>query len=52
MIQIITRVPEDTARELDVAALHFNNNRSEVLRQSKSHFLEEFEDISISLKRL
>ena len=52
MIQIATRVPEVIARELDVAAIHFNNNRPEVLRQAISHFLEEFEDVSISLKRL
>ena len=52
MIQITTRVPDVVARELDAAAVHFNCNRSEVLRQAISHFLEEFEDVSISLKRL
>lgn len=52
MIQITTRVHEDIARELDVAAIHFNDNRSEVPRQTISHFLEKFEDVSISLKRL
>ena len=52
MIQITTRVPDVVARELDAAAVHFNCNRSEVLRQAISHFLEEFEDVSISLERL
>ncbi len=52
MIQITTRVPEVVAKELDEVAVHFNNNRSEVLRQAIDRFLEEVEDASISLDRL
>ena len=52
MIQITTRVSEVVAKELDEVAVHFNNNRSEVLRQAIDRFLEEVEDASISLDRL
>ena len=52
MIQITTRVPAVIVSELDMVAINFNNNRSEVLRQAISHFLEEFEDVVMPLKRL
>ena len=52
MSQITARLPDAVIAELDVAASHLKRSRAEVIRQAIEIYLEDFNDLSVSIERL
>ena len=52
MSQITARISEDILRSLDNAAKTLQRSRADIIRQAIESYLEDFDDIAISLERL
>ncbi|NCC25919.1 MAG: ribbon-helix-helix protein, CopG family [Deltaproteobacteria bacterium] len=52
MAQITARLPEDVLSSLDAAAARLRRSRAEVVRQAVEYYLDDFEDISLSIEAL
>ena len=52
MNQITARVPDSLIEALDAAATHLRRSRAEIVREAMERYLEDFDDLTISLKRL
>ena len=52
MSQVTARLPDPLVTALDVAATQLKRSRAEIIRQAIEHYLEDFEDLSISIERL
>ena len=52
MSQITTRLPDALVAELDEAASRLKCSRVEIIRQAIESYLEEFDDLSVVIKRL
>ena len=52
MSQITARISEDILRSLDNAAKSLHRSRADIIRQAIESYLEDFDDIAISLERL
>ena len=52
MSQITPRIPDDVFESLDNAANTLHRSRADKIRQAIERFLEDFDDIAISLERL
>ena len=52
MTQISARIPDSVIESLDNAAKALHRSRADIIRQAIESYLEDFEDISISLDRL
>ena len=52
MSQITARIPDSVLESLDHAAKTLHRTRAEIIRQAIESYLEDFDDISISLDRL
>ena len=50
--QITARIPDELAAALDAAAVQLKRSRAEVVRQALERYLEDFDDLSITLERL
>jgi RHH-type transcriptional regulator, rel operon repressor / antitoxin RelB len=50
--RIIARIPDDLLAELDVAATTLSRTRADVIRQAVECFLDDFEDIRVSVSVL
>lgn len=52
MSQITARVPDELVEALDAAAEKSNRSRADIIRQALEHYLEDYDDLEISLARL
>jgi len=52
MSQITARIPDDVLEALDNAAKTLHRSRADIIRQAIESYLEDFDDIAISLERL
>ncbi len=52
MSQITARLPDDVLASLDAAASRLRRSRAEVVRQAVEYYLDDFEDISLSIEVL
>ncbi len=52
MSQITARLSDDVLRSLDHAAKTLKRSRAEIVRQAIESYLEDFEDLHVSLGRL
>lgn len=52
MVQVTARLPEDLVEKADRAASRLNQSRAQLLRQALEYYLEDFEDLRLSLDRL
>ena len=52
MSQISARLPDPLVSALDAAANQQKRSRAEIIRQAIEHYLEDYEDLSISIERL
>ena len=52
MHQITARVPDGLAKSLDEAAAEFKRSRADIIRQALERYLEDLDDLSVSLERL
>lgn len=52
MSQVTARIPDHVVKTLDRAAKSLQRTRAEVIRQAIEAYLEDFDDISVSLDRL
>ena len=52
MIQITARLPETLVEALDAAARELNRSRADLVRQAIERYLEDFDDLTVALKRL
>ena len=52
MAQITARVPDELLQALDAAAAQLKRNRAEVIRRALERYLEDFDDLSVTLDRL
>ena len=52
MIQITARLPETLVEALDAAARELNRSRADLVRQAIERYLENFDDLTVALKRL
>lgn len=52
MSQITARLPEEMINALDRAAGALHRTRADVIRQAIEAYLEDFDDLSLSLERL
>ena len=52
MPQITARISEDILRSLDNAAKSLHRSRADIIRQAIESYLEDFDDIGVSLDRL
>ena len=52
MAQISTRLPDELVQELEQAAKTLNRSRAEVVRQAIEHYLDDFEDLELTMQRL
>lgn len=52
MPQISARLPDPLVSALDAAANQQKRSRAEIIRQAIEHYLEDYEDLSISIERL
>ena len=52
MAQITARLPDAVVAALDAAANQLNHSRAEIVRQAIERYLEDFEDLSVTIDRL
>lgn len=52
MTQITARVPDELAEALDAAAAQLKRSRAEIIRQALDRYLEDFDDLSVTIDRL
>lgn len=52
MHQITARLPDTLVETLDTAAKELNRGRADIVRQAGERYLEDFDDLTIALKRL
>ena len=52
MNQITAPLPDTLVEALDVAAMHLKRSRAEIVREALERYLEDFDDLTISLERL
>ena len=52
MAQITARLPDAVVAALDAAASQLNHSRAEIVRQAIERYLEDFEDLSVTIERL
>lgn len=52
MSQVTARLPDPLVDALDAAAAQLKRSRAEIIRQAIEHYLENFEDLVISIERL
>lgn len=52
MAQITARVPDALVGALDEAAAQLKRSRADVVRQALERYLEDFDDLTISIERL
>ena len=52
MIQVTARLPDTVVAALDAAARQLNRSRAEIVRQAIESYLEDFEDLSVTVERL
>ena len=52
MHQITARLPEPLVEALDTAAKELNRSRADIVRQAVERYLEDFDDLTVALKRL
>lgn len=52
MTQITARLPEELVHAIDTAARRLQRSRSDLVRQALEYYLEDLEDLRLSLERL
>lgn len=52
MTQITARLPDSVVEELDLAASQLRRSRADVVRQAVEAYLEDFDDLSVAVRRL
>lgn len=52
MSQITARLPDPLVDALDAAAAQLKRSRAEIIRRAIENYLENFEDLVISIERL
>ena len=52
MTQITARVSDTLVEALDAAARGLKRSRAEIVRQALERYLEDFDDLSVTLERL
>lgn len=52
MSQITARLPDEIVASLDKVAHALHRSRAEIMRQAIEMYLEDFEDLSVSIERL
>ena len=52
MSQVTARLPDELVEQIDLAAKQLNRSRSQVLRQAVEYYLDDFEDLRLSIERL
>ncbi len=52
MNQITARVPDTLIESLDAAAMQLKRSRADIVRQALERYLEDFDDLTVSLERL
>ncbi|MDE0357423.1 MAG: ribbon-helix-helix protein, CopG family [Gammaproteobacteria bacterium] len=52
MTQITARVSDTLVTALDAAARGLNRSRAEIVRQALERYLEDFDDLTVTLERL
>ena len=52
MIQITARLPDELVQALDETAQSLNRSRAEVIRQAVERYVEDFDDLSVTIERL
>ena len=52
MHQITARLPDTLVEALDTAAKELNRSRADIVRQAVERYLEDFDDLTVALKRL
>ena len=52
MSQITARLPDELVENLDNAASQLRRTRAEVVRQAIEYYLEDFQDINLSIQVL
>lgn len=52
MNQITARVPDSLIKALDAAAMKLKRSRSDIVRQALERYLEDVDDVTVSLERL
>ncbi len=52
MNQITARVPRELIQAIDAAATQLNRSRAAVVRQALERYVEDFDDLAVTLERL
>jgi predicted DNA-binding protein len=52
MSQITARLPDEVVEALDKAARTLHRSRADIIRQAIESYIEDFDDLSISIERL
>ena len=52
MAQITARLPDAVVAALDAAASQLKRSRAEIVRQAVERYLEDFDDLSVTIERL
>ena len=52
MSEITAQLPDELVGELDAAARELNRSRADLVRQAIERYLEDFDDLTVALKRL
>lgn len=50
--QITARLPNTVVNALDAAARHLRRSRAEIVRRAVERYLEDFDDLSVTVDRL
>ena len=52
MTQITARIPDRLVAAVDAAARGLNRSRAEIVRQALERYVEDFDDLTVTLERL
>ena len=52
MSQITARLPDEVVSALDRAAQTLHRSRADIIRQAIESYIEDFDDLSVSIERL
>lgn len=52
MNRISARLPDTLIEALDAAAMHLKRSRADIVREALERYLEDFDDLTVSLQRL